>query len=110
MRVYISGPITNNPNYKDQFNRAEQKIKARGHKVVNPARFEKIMPEGSSHEEYMQLSLCMLQMCDAIYMLEGWQQSKGATIEYKYAEEHKKNITLGENNDKKKVISNILFN
>ena len=33
----------------------------------------------------MKVSLVLLDMCDAIYLLEGWQDSRGANREYGYA-------------------------
>lgn len=38
-----------------------------------------------THDEYMRVCLEMLKMCDAIYMIPGWETSKGATKEYEYA-------------------------
>lgn len=35
-RAYISGPVTGNENYMQQFEEAEQKIKACGFNVINP--------------------------------------------------------------------------
>ena len=43
------------------------------------------MPSDTTYEEYMKMSFTMLSMCDAIYMLEGWQKSCGANREYGYA-------------------------
>ena len=36
----------------------------------------------------MQMSMTMLKMCNAIYMLKGWEDSKGARLEYNYAIEN----------------------
>lgn len=33
----------------------------------------------------MEIDLCLLELCDAICMLKGWQESKGANREYGYA-------------------------
>ena len=33
----------------------------------------------------MKMSLTMLGMCDAIYMMDGWENSCGANREYGYA-------------------------
>lgn len=84
MRVYISGPITNNPDYKRQFEKAELKLKAQGYTVINPSKIDDVIPDGT-HSEYMSVDLTLLDMCDAIYMISGWGKSKGACIEYGFA-------------------------
>jgi len=43
------------------------------------------LPRDMTHEEYMKMSLCMLSLYDAIYLLEGWEESRGANREYGYA-------------------------
>jgi hypothetical protein len=81
MKVYISGKITNNPNYKKQFEEAEKRLKKAGNIVMNPA----ILPEGFEWDEYMKICIAMLDPCEAIYLLENWTSSKGAITEKSYA-------------------------
>lgn len=33
----------------------------------------------------MRLDLHLMDLCEAVYMLKGWQESKGANREYGYA-------------------------
>ena len=80
MKVYISGAITNNPNYKEQFEAAEDKLKAAGYEVINPA-----YNQGYSYKEYIDHGLFQLMHCDAIYLLKGYEQSTGATLDHDYA-------------------------
>ena len=84
MRVYISGAITGVDNFKEHFDREERKLKAAGYEVINPTVFEDKLPQ-LTYEEYMKLDLTLLDMCDCIYMLEGWKKSFGANREYGYA-------------------------
>ena len=82
MRVYISGAITGTEDYLDRFANAEKELKE--HQVLNPAAVCARLPE-LEYEDYMTVAFTMLAMADAIYMLPGWQQSKGANREYGYA-------------------------
>lgn len=87
MRIYISGPITGRTDYKKRFAEAEQLLNAAGYVVINPAKVNAQLPE-VSQKDYMKTSLAMLDMSDAIFMLQGWQESKGCAIEFEYAYEH----------------------
>lgn len=85
MKVYISGPITGTHDYMWRFAEAEKQLKADGFSVANPAGLSTIMPADATYEDYMKMCFTMLDICDAIYMLEGWQNSYGANREYGYA-------------------------
>lgn len=80
MKIYIAGAITNNPNYKEQFEAAEERLKAAGWEVINPAK-----NQGYSYREYINMGLFELMHCDAIYLLRGYEQSASATLEHNYA-------------------------
>lgn len=80
MKIYIAGSITNNPNYKEQFKEVENFLIQQGHAVINP-----VKNLGFSYKEYIDMGLCELMKCDAIYMLEGYSNSKGALLELQYA-------------------------
>lgn len=85
MRVYISGQITGTNDFMERFKEAEDRLASGGMSVINPAHANSYMPEDTTHEEYMKVSFCLLDMCDAIYMMDGWEDSKGANREYGYA-------------------------
>ena len=93
-KIYISGPITGVDNYMDRFNKIEKQLTDAGLIVINPARVNAQLPEQTTHEEYMTTSIAMLDMCQAIFMMEGWEESKGCAIEFEYAYEHKIQIVF----------------
>lgn len=85
MRVYISGPITGVEDYIEKFEEAEKELKENGYKVVNPAKIDRVMPNDMTYEEHMEIDLKLIDICNAIYMLKGWDMSCGANREYGYA-------------------------
>lgn len=85
MKVYISGPISGLPYEKVEkaFNEAEIRLKEQGYEVVNP--LNNGLPTNATWNEHMRADLKLLLDCDAIYLLKGYQNSKGAMIEYDLA-------------------------
>lgn len=81
MKIYIAGSISNNPDYVEQFQNAEDMLKADGHEVINPAKNSCF-----SYKHYVDTGLFELMHCDAIYLLKGFENSKGALLEQHYAE------------------------
>ena len=81
--LYLAGPMTGLPNMNaPAFFDAEERLSKLGFIVLNPARLPKGMPSG----KYMPICLAMLQQSDGIALLPGWRDSKGANIEFRFAE------------------------
>lgn len=85
MRVYISGRITGTNDFMERFKEVEDRLTGEGMSVINPAHANSYMPKDTTYEEYMKVSFCLLDMCEAIYMMKGWEKSCGANREYGYA-------------------------
>ena len=71
------------------FYKLAKELRTKGHKVVNPAEIVKRLgPVGSlSHEEYLRADIKALLTCDAICLMKGWLDSKGACFEHYVATE-----------------------
>lgn len=82
MKVYISGPITGVKDYRKKFQQAEEYLKSLGHDVFNPC----CLPDIFEYYQFMDLDLTALNFCDAIYLLNGWENSRGAKMELKEAQ------------------------
>lgn len=85
MKVYISGPISGLPleAVYNNFTNAEVQLLEQGYEVVNP--LNNGLPTNATWSEHMRADLKLLLDCDAIYMLNGWEYSKGASLEYDLA-------------------------
>ena len=82
MKIYIAGPITGKLEYRKKFMAAERRLRRKGHIVVNPA----TLPDGLGEaRRYMKICFAMLDCCDAVYFLQGWEESVGAKEEWEYA-------------------------
>lgn len=78
-KLYLSGPITNNPSAEELFATAEQYYTKEGYEVVNPL---KLCADNPTWHEAMHRDITALMQCGAIAMLSGWENSEGATIEH----------------------------
>lgn len=87
MKWYISGKITGLP--QDQvvakFAQAEQQVIAYGHQPVNP--LNNGLPFDEHWNKHIVTDIALLVECDAIYLLSDWEDSPGARIEEKVAQE-----------------------
>lgn len=82
-RIYLSGAITGNPDYKKMFMEAEKSLD--DFEVVNPVRIGDALAERlkrtPTYEEYMRADIAELVKCDEILMLGEWWKSNGANTE-----------------------------
>ena len=93
-KIYIAGPVTGDPDYIEKFNKAEEKLKGEGWTVINPVKVNANLPDDTTWDQYLHMGYAMLDMCDSIFMLPGFEKSKGATKELEYAQEHGVTIYL----------------
>lgn len=82
-KIYISGPISNNPDYEDFFENAENLLSNK-FKVVNPCKLKH--KKNISYVSYMKRDIKALLKCDFIFMLKDWEKSEGAKMEKNIAE------------------------
>ena len=81
-KVYISGAISGLPieDVKKSFNRAEKTLEESGFIPVNPIKVQPFVKD-FTWLDYMKAGIKALVDCDAIYLLDNWESSKGAKIE-----------------------------
>lgn len=87
-KIYISGPMSNVEPLKriNNFLKAEAELKDAfpNAKIINPI-YLNGFGDNLDYEDYMEVDLFMLNKCNAIYMLKGWEQSPGANRENGFA-------------------------
>lgn len=89
LKIYISGPITYNPNWKEEFKKAEEECWNNGYFVMSPRVIAESVEEqikNPKYADYMKSDILSLMICDVVYMLKNWEKSKGARIEHDLAE------------------------
>ena len=88
MKIYISGKITGDPNYREKFAAAEKFYYEQGAIVLNSATH----PGGMDRSDYMRICFAMIDSADTVVMLNDWPTSEGAKAEFAYAKYIGKNI------------------
>lgn len=79
-RLYLSGAMSGHPDHNfPAFNEQAAKLRAAGYEVINPA---ELNPDTSmTWEECLRVDIRELCSCDAIALMPGWENSKGANLE-----------------------------
>ena len=81
--VYVSGPVTRNENAIEQFEEADKFLRKIGHIPLNPIRIDAPHPlKMGKWLYYMRKSVELLMKSDALFLLDGWEKSDGARIEF----------------------------
>jgi hypothetical protein len=64
------------------FNAKAAELRAKGEEVINPAELDAEIGQDECWSTYLRRDLAILvQHCDKIVLLPGWEKSKGATLE-----------------------------
>jgi hypothetical protein len=103
MRTYLAGPMRGCPRFNfPAFDAAATDLRASGIEVISPAEIDRrdgfepaalpddwdwrILPDGFDLRLAVKRDIEALVTCDAIHLLPGWQDSKGARAERAVAE------------------------
>jgi hypothetical protein len=88
MRIYVSGPIKGKEHgNREAFQVAAVRIRALGHEPITPFGVEDEDPQDDAGcAQCMRCDLRAELECDAIYLLEEWESSSGARVEFMVAQ------------------------
>lgn len=89
MRVYLSGGMSGIKDLNGPaFRLAARSLRANGHEVVSPIELDEAggtlveVPVGSkAWQGFLKRDLAAMMACDAIHALDGWENSRGASLE-----------------------------
>jgi hypothetical protein len=96
MHIYLSGAISNNPNYLAEFSAAAEWLRAQGHIVFNPCENDikmNINPNDAKANGNMDVRKRILladitwiaKYADAVYVLPNHKGSSGCALELSFA-------------------------
>jgi len=91
--IYISGPITDYPDYEKRFKECELFLRDENKYIpINPASLVTFVlfnngVKNPTYNDYMKAALILMMKdgCNDIIFLKDWHKSKGAQIEHMYA-------------------------
>jgi hypothetical protein len=86
MLIYLSGPMTgyendNIPMFEDVARKVRRWPLDEIKDIVVPHEVTKDMPRDSNWKEFVKADIKAMLDCDAILLLKGWGESKGARLE-----------------------------
>lgn len=102
--LYIAGPITGVEYYAERFDAADYALRQEGYETRNPTKHAALRtplekakpysrftpgrrpPEPSWHD-YMRRCLRTIAQVDGVALLDGWEDSRGASWEHRIATE-----------------------
>lgn len=84
LRIYVAGPMSGLKEHNlPAFAHAAGDLDAAGYVAVNPG--ERGVIDGYSWRDYMVDAIRLLITCDGVALLPGWENSKGARLEFTIA-------------------------
>ena len=98
--IYIAGPYSAETAWLKKQNiqaaeKAAETVWMLGHAALCPHLNTQYMDGIATYDQFIEGSLLMVERCDAVLLIDGWQRSTGAKIEKKHAEKHGVPVFIG---------------
>lgn len=82
MKLYLAGPMSGYPDHNyPAFDAEAKRLRELGHEVINPAENDGGNPHAGDWAYYLRQDIVHVLAVEAIAVLPGWRQSRGATLE-----------------------------
>ena len=78
MKIYLSGPISQNPKFREEFQEAALRMRKAGFDVINPV---ELVEDPASWEDAMKQDLKAMLECDGVAVVHTKHTSRGMGIE-----------------------------
>lgn len=88
MKVYICG----SRQREHEFYKAEVLLRHHGHIPVNPIKILHALPEEISNSDFTVIAFELIRICDALYLIDGWEKDLFASMELAHAKRMEKEI------------------
>lgn len=86
VRIYLSSPITKDPDYRSTFAKLAKEWRAAGWQVFSAAEMNDMLGDDRGREDAMRVDIPILLTCDSILMANGWESSRCCRCEWAIAE------------------------
>lgn len=93
--IYVAGPMTGIPHHNFKaFDAAVERLRLAGWLVYSPVEIgwlcgvntsDENEPDAETYRRLVRAEMAALVQCDAIYLLKGWESSKGTRLELEVA-------------------------
>ena len=93
--IYVAGPMTGLPRHNfSAFDEAAERLRLAGWSVYGPVEIgwlcgvvtsDENEPDAETYRRLVRAEMAALVQCDAIYLLKGWESSKGTRLELEVA-------------------------
>ncbi len=98
MKIYLSLPIitTEIDRCKKRAERMKKQLANKGHEVITP--FDISAGKKKTYSYFVGKDIEALMLCDAIFLMSGWSESKTCNLEWRCAQIYNKEIFQHLNN------------
>lgn len=100
MKVYICG----SRHHERELYNTEALLRQQGHIPVNPIKVLYALPKEINNSDFTVITFELIRICDALYLIDGWEKDLFASMELAYAKGMGKKIIIEKTIDNADII------